>query len=365
MSRKIAIIGASTGQLPLCRKAKEMGIETYCFAYEKGAVCKDLVDYFVPVSIFEMDEIVQRCKEIGVEGVLSNASEKTAKVASYVAEKLNLTGVPYNIFLNIQNKKWVREKTNGIQGLTPVNFAYGNLEQIKAFGIRPCVIKPIRGSAKRGVNYLSTENDSIEVDEELKDSVFMAEEYITGKEYSVESLSYHGAHEVIQITEKITTGAPHFVELEHHQPAALANRVVNQVKKIVSKILNSVGFTNGAAHTEIKIKDDNIYLIEINPRGGGDYISNSLVALSTDCDYLKQMILVALDEYKPFPITHKAYAGVYFLSAYTSRLLPYFDCEKKGWMIERIRVNDALTNSTSNYNRDGYLIYCSTKKISV
>lgn len=43
-----------------------------------------------------------------------------------------------------------------------------------------------------------------------------------GKEYSVESLSYHGRHQVIQITEKITSGPPHCVELGHMQPALLS-----------------------------------------------------------------------------------------------------------------------------------------------
>lgn len=48
MKKKLAIIGASTGQLPLCEKAKEMGLEVHCFAYEMGAVCKDVADFFLP-----------------------------------------------------------------------------------------------------------------------------------------------------------------------------------------------------------------------------------------------------------------------------------------------------------------------------
>lgn len=34
MKKKLAIIGASYLQLPLVKKAKEMGIETHCFAWE-------------------------------------------------------------------------------------------------------------------------------------------------------------------------------------------------------------------------------------------------------------------------------------------------------------------------------------------
>ena len=37
--KRIAIIGASTGQLPLCKKAHEMGFDIYCFACPNVAIC--------------------------------------------------------------------------------------------------------------------------------------------------------------------------------------------------------------------------------------------------------------------------------------------------------------------------------------
>ena len=51
MFKRLAIIGASMGQIEICKKAKKIpDLETYCFAWDKGAVCKDLVDYFIPIS---------------------------------------------------------------------------------------------------------------------------------------------------------------------------------------------------------------------------------------------------------------------------------------------------------------------------
>lgn len=47
----LAVIGASYLQLPLVEKAKEMGLEVHCFAWAEGAVCKELADYFYPISI--------------------------------------------------------------------------------------------------------------------------------------------------------------------------------------------------------------------------------------------------------------------------------------------------------------------------
>jgi hypothetical protein len=43
---KLAILGASYLQVPLIRKENEIGLETHVFAWEEGAVGKELASYF-------------------------------------------------------------------------------------------------------------------------------------------------------------------------------------------------------------------------------------------------------------------------------------------------------------------------------
>lgn len=364
MKKRLAIIGASTGQLPLCQKAHEMGLETFCFAWAKDAICRDYVDHFIPISIFDMDTIVQHCREYNVDGVVSNASETTALVVSYVAEQLGKICTPYSSFITLQNKEFVRRITNTLPVLSKVDYKVGLFDEIISSCQPPYVIKPVTGAAKKGVNFISDAITDLSVSDDLKNAKFIAEKYIVGKEYSVESMSYNNQHQVIQITEKIGSGAPHFVELEHHQPASLSSLIKEKISYVIPQILSSIGFINGASHTEIKVDDkDNIFLIEVNPRGGGDYISNNLIKLSTDYDYLKQLILVSLGMYEPVPVHNVAYSGVYFLSAYTERLLPYFEGKMQEWMVMRERTGKILTHSCSNYDRDGFILYCSNHKI--
>ena len=111
---KLAIIGAAEGQLPLCKKAKQLGVYTICFAWEEGAVCKDYVDKFYPISILEKEKIAEICKQEGIQGVVSNASEITAEIVSYIATELNLHGNDYEMLCKIKNKYYVREKTKDI-----------------------------------------------------------------------------------------------------------------------------------------------------------------------------------------------------------------------------------------------------------
>ena len=73
--KKLAIIGASYLQLPLVQRAKEMGIRTICFAWEEGAVCKDVADTFYPISIVEKEQILEICKQEQIDGVIHPCSE--------------------------------------------------------------------------------------------------------------------------------------------------------------------------------------------------------------------------------------------------------------------------------------------------
>lgn len=353
--KKIAVIGASSGQLPIVKKAKELGIITYCFAWEKGAVCKDICDKFFPISIFETDAIINICKQLDIDGVVTNASEETVLIASIVAESLGLNSNSVDIIKRIQDKKTVRRLTNEISELSkPIIYDMNS----SSIGF-PCVIKPVKGSAKKGVTYcesMAELESAINYAHQFENEILI-EEYIGGSEYSVESISYHGQHQVVQITQKITSGYPHFVELEHHQPANINESLRLRIVQIIDKVLSAVGFLNGASHIEIKINYDKIYLIEINPRGGGDRISDTLTSISTNCDYLKCMIEVALDDFHFEDIHNVAYSGIIFLCKQNENAKKYFIDPMNDCIIEKYKDNLPLRDAVSNYDRNGYLIY--------
>ena len=362
---RLAIIGASKGQLPICQKAKDLGIETFCFAWDQGAVCKDVVDHFYPISILEKDKIVELCKELNIEGVVSNASELTAEVSSYVSEELGLNGTPYRILEKLHDKYLIRQLSKCVDGLSkPRFYKYGGTD----LNLYPCVVKPCEGSAKAGVSFVDNPVDfitAIKYAQDSSDGDILVEEYIQGKELSIESLSYKGTHYVIQITDKDSSSAPHFVELGHHQPADLSPFMRDKIKKVIPLLLSEIGYSNGASHIEVKYQDNKLYLIEINLRGGGDEISNRLVQMSTGIDYLRGMIDVALGVFKkPVQVSEPAYAGIYYLCKQTEYLLPCFQLAKgKDWFVEGRISTEELKESHSNYERDGYLIYKSDHKI--
>ena len=362
---RLAVIGASSGQLPLCLKAKEMSLEVHCFAWPKDAICQDVVDYFYPISIFEKDLIVDKCRELQIDGVVSNASELTAEVVAYVAERLGLCGTPYNVLEKLHDKFFVRQLSERVNGLSkPRFYKYEGIDRCHY----PCVVKPCIGSSKSGVSFADSPevfSKAIQYAKASGAKDIIVEEYITGKELSVESISYNGEHHILQITEKDSSSAPHFVELGHHQPAEISNTLRIKISSTIPLLLNEIGYTNGASHIEIKYDGEDIYLIEANLRGGGDDISNKLVQMSSGFDYLRCMIEVALGIFNaPQRVSDPAYAGIYYLCKQTEKYLSFFqNADKNDWFVEGVIKNQVLSESHSNYERDGYVIYKGNRKI--
>lgn len=362
---KIAIIGASYGQLPLCLKAKEMGLKTICFAWEEGAICRDYVDKFYPISVSETESILNICREERVDGVVSNASDLLAETVAFLTENLGLNGNSVDVIRAIKNKYRMRCLTSEIENLKNIRF-YKYASEVSFFF--PCIVKPLTGNSKKGVCFVKDVNDfenAIRYSKKITQDIII-EEYIVGREFSVETISFKGEHYVVQITDKENSGPLHFIELAHHQPADLSTTQRDLIEKVVCKILRKINFNNGAAHIEMKMDDnDNLYLIEINPRGGGDEISSKLVQLSTGYDYVKAMIEVALDIFTPPDITSIHFSGIYFLCSQTKERLDFFlQADNKSWLIQKNVKNYELTDASGNYDRNGYVIYQSSRRVN-
>lgn len=377
----IAIIGASYLQLPLVLKCKQMGIESHVFAWEEGAVCKGYADHFYPISITEKDKILDKCKEIGIDGITSIASDLAVVTVNYVASQMGLVGNDDSYTSRMTNKYEMRlalASINPQQVPNPLRqsqlfvpkFIRTNTENPQFDSIQsfPIIVKPTDRSGSRGVTKVyNMEEREKAIRRAFAESMMkevILEEYVEGNEISVESISYDGNHYVLQITDKVTTGEPYFVELEHHQPSSLPSDVQDKIRMLVPLALDALHITNGATHTEIKITPDGyLKIIEIGARMGGDFIGSHLVKLSTGYDFLKGVIQVALGEFEEPNITESNYSGVYFISKETENLKKYVDHWKTHREIVMAEMTDnELRNIKESADRSGYFIYKSDHK---
>jgi len=370
--KKLAIIGASYLQQPLVEKCKELGVYSVCFAWEDGAVCKDLCDKFYPISTIDKEAILKVCKEEKIDGITTIASDVATLTVNYVAEKMGLVGNPDNYSQTATNKYLMRQCFMEHNVPSPkFCLTDGQIPEVINTFCYPVIVKPTDRSGSRGVEKVLKREDLQEaINRACKESFqqkAVIEEFVTGREISVESISYQGKHHILQITDKVTTGSPFFVELEHHQPSSLPEDVKQRVREIVLCALDALHIKFGASHAELKITEDaDIRVIEIGARMGGDFIGSDLVKLSTGYDFLKGVIDVAFGEFDEPKLIRSKYSGVYFLCKETEAILPIIQNSEKYPEIVRAEVTDpVLRRIEQSADRSGYFIYQANKRFEL
>ena len=371
---KLAILGASYLQVPLINKANQMGLETHVFAWEHGAVGKELASHFYPISILDKEAILQKCNEIGIHGITTIGTDIAMPTVNYVATVLGLVGNSLEATL-ISTDKYEMRKALASKNIPCPRFSFyeiDNFENHEGFEF-PLIVKPTDRSGSRGVTkVINVEETNIAIRKALDNSInkrVIVEEFIDGeREFSVECISYNGDIYPLVVTDKVTTGSPYFCELEHHQQAQISEELKNRIFQLTIDSLIALGTENGASHTEIILdKKNNLYIVEVAARMGGDFIGSHLVELSTGFDFLKATIDVALnqfniDKYKSIP--KKLFSGVYYNVAKPGKVMSiknnFIDFPDIVYCEPLCKVGDIIDSTVDGSDkRSGVMIYSS------
>lgn len=359
--RKIAVLGANLPLVNFYRRARFLDYEIHSFAWEEGAVCKVYSDYFYPISFTETDKIVTICKQQGIEMVTSFSLESALPYVHEIAQLLGWP-IPSEKSRALSANKLTMRKEFAEHGVSIPFFIDTNDENCLVSEF-PVIVKPIDSGGSRGVTKVDCLQDlSIAIRRAKSFSLnqrVLIEQYIDGPEYSVEAISYQGTHHIVAITEKVTTGAPNFVELAHFQPALLDAESCKKVHALVKQALDILLFSDGPSHSEVRFDQfGNCFIIEIGTRLGGDFITSDLVRLSTGYDIVEASIELACGRFIFPELKYEKFSGVYFKSPETMEMWKSIDLLKsKEFFVESEDWSDESKTLTESADRLGYFIY--------
>ncbi len=296
--KRILIIGASVLQLPAIKKAKDAGHYVGVVDYNPEAIGVPLADEFFCVSTIDIDGVVEVAEKFKPDGIMTLATDMPMRSIAAACEKLGLCGIDRETALKSTDKGEMIKafEEHGVEH--PWYYILSKPDELDAVVDKitfPCISKPTDNSGSRGVMLINN------IDE-LKEAVsysssqgraggVIIEEYLQGSEVSVEIMVTDGNVHVLQVTDKLTTGAPHFVEMGHSQPSALPTKDVDAIKDVATRAVLAVGIKNGPAHVEIMLTKNGPRMIELGARMGGDCITTHLVPLSTGID----MVMATMD----------------------------------------------------------------------
>lgn len=307
--KKLMILGGSILQLPAIQKAKEMNLEVIvvdmnpdAIGFKEKGVIKEVI------STIDILKVLECAKKHKIDGIMTLASDMPIRTIARVAKEMNIVGITEETALKATSKFAMREalKSNSvpIPDFIKINTeaeCYDGVLKLQKKGYK-CIIKPVDNSGSRGISLLQDfEKATIKRAYEYGKSFsrsgeLMIEEYMEGPEISVESISIDNECYIIQITDKLTTGSPYFVEMGHNQPSMLSEEIKNKIKEITKKAVKAIGIKNGPSHTEIKVTKEGPKIVEIGARLGGDCITTHLVPLSTGVDMVECCIKLSLGE---------------------------------------------------------------------
>lgn len=367
--KKLAVIGANAPLIPFYKHARELDIYIIGIAWNEGAVCKKYCDKFYPISFADKEAVLEVCQKENIDGITSFSLESALPTVIYVATHMGLVSNGIDC-LNLTLNKFTMRLAFERAGIpVPRYFLVKSVKDLDMIDIRyPAIVKPVDSGGSQGVNKVNNLR-------ELKDAYTYAnahsrthtvivEEFIDGREFSVEYLSCNGIHYNLQITDKVTSGPPHFVEMQHHQPADISEEMAGCIRRMIENALNVLEIKNSPSHTEIKLNSrGELYIIEVGPRLGGDYITSDLVRLSTGYDMVHGAIKLALGQFRAPLQLENRYSGVYFYSKLApligNVILQHEDYPE---IVEWEYNEEPLPEVHSNADRGGYFLYQSKTK---
>lgn len=304
MQKKLLLLGGAFQQIPSILKSKELGFYTITCDYLPENPGHKFADEYHNVSTTDKEAVLALARRLKIDGIVCYASDPSAPTAAYVAEKMGLSGNPYDsVYLLTQKdlfRKFLAEhgfNTPRAGGYNTLKEAESEINQFKF----PVMVKPVDSSGSKGVvKIFSKEELSAAVEEALQYSRqkrFVIEEFIVKKGYQVsgDGFSVDGKLVFTSYGNELYSGkgTREYVALGEFWPTLLTPEQKDKVDKAIQDLITALGMKTSAYNIEVILdKDDNVYVLELGPRNGGSYIPQ-LIQYATGVDMVEYTIKAA------------------------------------------------------------------------
>jgi len=282
MKPNILLLGAGADQLPMIKKALELGWGVIGFDADPKAPGIPGLNHFECVDIRDPDVVealaLKVNKKIGINAVMAPATEVGISCGR-VVDKLGLLGIGEKAAELLTDKVYRRAKFDKLRISQPKWSTPGN-----DWNIFPCVIKPRLQMAAIGVRY-------IENSQQLKEAEDwgIVEECLNGWEISTEALIINPmvsliAHADRNYSEKLKY-KPAIIENGCSFPSRISPLILKKIDNIVGKVAKELNLSNCACKLDVLVKDNLVYILEFAPRLGGGKLSSVMIPGVTGLDW--------------------------------------------------------------------------------
>ncbi len=309
--KTLLLLGGSAQQIVAIETAHRMGLRTILCDYLPDNPGQFHADRFYLKSTTDMEAVLDVARKEAVDGVLAYASDPAAPTAAYVAEKLGLPTNPYASVDILCNKDKFRKflSTHGFH--TPKALSYTDFDKaIKDLNEGmfkfPVIVKPVDSSGSKGISQIEQNDSRLMV--KLSDAMsFSRKKQIILEEF-VEKYGYQIAGDGLSIEGKLVfryfandhfnaNCVNPFVPMAASFPYNMPEHVHDKVHAEIQRLISLLGMKTCTYNFDIRIDHDyNVYLMEIAPRDGGNYIPQ-VIQHATGVNLVELSVKAALGEH--------------------------------------------------------------------
>lgn len=337
------ILGGGEFQVPLIKRAKKLGYYVILCDFRDDVEGIALSDKHYLVNTLDSSQLIEVGEKEKPNGVVTN-SEPAFLSMAHAAEKLGLRCMSVDDTKLYKNKFLMREFCHAHGILSPRYKCCKNVEEALDFFNeiqKKCIIKPLDNSASRGVFSVNSEKDiKLHFDQCITASsadnpAIIIEEYITGTEFTIDGIMTPKGHRSLAISEK-----KHY---EYNENVAYQLLFDNKneyfdydlLRKENDHLVDLTGIPFGLTHAEYKYSNGRFFLIEIQARGGGNYIATDIVPFISGIDSYKEQLKWAVGEEVDADYSYEKLSS-------RCAVLHFFDVPGKGGVVKEIKGLDFL-----------------------
>lgn len=354
-------------------KAQDLGYRVLVLDADKNAMGFKLVgngNYEV-INIVKEEDCLKYAQKHKVDGVLTAATDFSVLTMSRISQEMGLPGINYEAAKRIKNKAEVRKCLFDAKADdTGYSFQIDSMEQIPEILPQvqfPVMMKPVDGSGSRGASKVERAEDFAKACEfAMAGSIShraVAEPFVDGKEYGVESFVDNGVIHVMGVMQKDMTLPPYYAELGHAIPSGLTDEMENKIKECVRKALIALGVNHGSVNMDLLITEKgDVHIVDVGARMGGNLIGSHIIPIGTGIEYMANMIRAAVGDPTDFtpantpkPVATKLLA----LTPGKVKGLPDFDAIAKQYDVtieHHLHIDDIIKEYHTNLDGCGYVV---------
>ena len=365
------MLGGGFLQSFVIKKARGLGYYVYCLDANPNAGGFQFANESAVINIVDEEACLAYAREKKIDGVLTAATDYSVLTMSRIATELGLPGINYDSARLIKNKASVRKVLFDAKaddtGYSHIVDSSEWAQKIKDDVVYPVMVKPCDGSGSRGAARVDSAEEFVKACEEAMGCSLshkaVAEPFVHGREYGVESFVNNGDIHILALMQKDMTLPPYYAELGHAIPSGLSEDLEQKVKSCVRKALIAMGVNHGSVNMDLLINDrGDVHIIDVGARMGGNLIGSHIIPLGTGIDYMGNMIKAAVGDPVDFTPSTNGVPVATRLLALTPGIvdiLPDFVKIKETYKVvieHHLAVGDTINEYHTNLDGCGYIV---------